>query len=190
MCLVDRKIHKADADIRTFVEHIGLAIPDLLCGLDGQKQSSVLPADRSIHAHLSERTVNFFYSHIAFDRIKRSREVSQCGSVIALFKSIGGDARKIPIPQITEIVFNCESVWIIPRKCKSKYMVDTIESAASVTSPLDQRFLRPQVFVQGGILPVSPRYVIRTYLGAGGESSRFLTSKRLRGSVGDSATAR
>jgi len=35
--------------------------------------------------------------------------------VIALFKNIGGDARKVPILQITEIVFNCESVWITPR---------------------------------------------------------------------------
>jgi len=32
-------------------------------------------ADRSIHAHLSKRTVNFFCSHIAFDRIKHSRKV-------------------------------------------------------------------------------------------------------------------
>jgi hypothetical protein len=92
-----RKSTQADADIRSFVEHIGLAIQDLLCRLDGQKQWSVLLADRSIHAHLSKCTVNFFCSHIAFDRIKHSRKVSQCGSVIALFKSIGGDARKAPI---------------------------------------------------------------------------------------------
>jgi hypothetical protein len=32
-------------------------------------------ADRSIHAHLSKRTVNFFCSHIAFDRIKHFRKV-------------------------------------------------------------------------------------------------------------------
>ena len=75
-----------------------------MCRLGGQKQSSVLHAYRRIHAHLSKCTVNFFCSHIAFDRIKHSRKVSQCGSVIALFKSIGGDARKGPILQITKII--------------------------------------------------------------------------------------
>ncbi len=88
------KFTQADADIRSFVEHIGLAVQGLLCRLGGQKQSSVLLPDRSIHGHLSKCTINFFCSHIAFDRIKHSRKVSECGSVIALFKSIGGDARK------------------------------------------------------------------------------------------------
>jgi len=91
----------------------------LLCRRDGQNQSSVLVADRSIYAHLSKCMVNFFCSHIAFDRIKHSRKVSHCESVIAPFKSIGGDARKVPTLQITEIVFNGESVWITPLHVKA-----------------------------------------------------------------------
>ena len=67
-------------------------------------------------------------------------------------------------------------------KCKSKYMVDTLKSTASVTSPLDQSIseaasLRPSSRAEYCRLARDTSFEPRSC----GESSRFLASKRLRG---------
>jgi len=68
-----------------------------LSRLGAWKQSSVLLADRSIHAHLSKCTVILLFAY-RFRRITHTREVP-----------------------------HCEAVLVTPvRKCKSKYMADTL----------------------------------------------------------------